>query len=101
MAQNRYPSPIIASSYDDDTDSNTESDSSWGQPQNQLGLERLERLERFGSRRDDGEVALDNGEVALDNEEVALDNEEVALDNEEVALDKKGEMNHHEGIAKY
>jgi hypothetical protein len=95
MAQNRYSSPISASFYKDDTDSSTESDSSWGRPENQLGLERL------GSRRDDEEVALDDEEVALDDKEVALDDKEVALDDKEVALDKKGEMNHHEGIAKY
>ena len=86
MAQNRYSSPILASFSNDDTDSSTESDSSWGWPENQLGLELGER---FDSRRDDEEVALDDEEVALDDEE------------EEVALEKKGEMIHHEGIAKY
>jgi hypothetical protein len=85
MAQNRYSSPILASSpiiasfSNDDTDSSTESDLSWGWPENQLGLEPGER---FDSRRDDEEVALDDEE-------------------EEVALEKKGEMIHHEGIAKY
>jgi len=99
MAQNRYSSPILASSpiiasfSNNDMDSSTESDSSWGWPENQLGLELGER---FDSRRDDEEVALDDEEVALDDEEVALDDEE-----EEVALEKKGEMIHHEGIAKY
>jgi hypothetical protein len=68
MARNRNSSPIIVFSDDDDMESSTESESSWGWLQNQLGLELGEQ---FGSQQDD----------------------------EGVALDKKGEMNHHEGIA--
>ena len=62
MVQNRYSSPVTAFS-DEDMYSSTESDpdSSWLGPQNQLGLEPEDQ---FGSRWDDEEEALDNkGEI--------------------------------------
>ena len=61
MVQNRYSSPISASYSDEVADSITELQLSWWWPENQLGLELGER---FDSRRDDKEVALDKeGEI--------------------------------------
>jgi hypothetical protein len=64
-----YPEPtMIQSGYskiksfisNDDIDSVTESDSSWGGPENQLGLEPREHIDSQG---DVEEVDLDEGEI--------------------------------------
>jgi len=63
MVQNRDSSPVVAFISDEDMDSNTESESesSWFGPQNQLGLETGEN---YGSRWDDEEEAMDEeGEI--------------------------------------
>lgn len=100
MIKNRYPSPIIVYSSDDDADddadSNTESDSSWGWPQNQLGLTRAELgLESAEHHDTDSSTESDSSWGEPGNQLGS------GRDDEEAALDKKGEVKHHEAIAKY
>lgn len=98
MIQNRYPSPVIVYSSDgdadDDLDSSIESDSSWGSPQNQLGLTPAE-LGLEPAEHDDKDRNTGSGSSWGE----PVNQLGSGWDNEEAALE--GEIKHHEAIAKY